>query len=727
MVKKIRNLKLKSNMKIVLNLIECNEESVVYNEMVKEYNKLWPKAEKLIEPVILINYGQIPEEISNKSIEEGKEAIFCIISIGNELSKMSTSEFENGDYVAGMILNSIADEILFQLDEIAKTHIIAECKKRGLGIEKRLEAPNNIEMRSQKVVWEKTNAYYNANITINDSYVFNPVKTYGQIYLLNNSCRYTNLDHNCDECGAISCKFRKNKDIKLTILNNDSTKDQINIKKNETIKDALIRNNKYIPAICNGKGTCGKCSISIIEGNIDITNEDRTAFTEDQLNNGKRLSCRAYIKSDCTIKIDNNEENFDILVNNIESNNSDTNKIKTAIAIDIGTTTIAMQLINITTMEPLDTYTTINHQRVYGADIISRISVSNNGKLDELQLTILKDLENGLKYLKNKLDKPIESIVITGNTTMIHLLLGYPCNTLGVYPFRPYSISSITSTYNKIFKKLENKRQENIKIEILPGISTFIGADIVSGLLSCNFDSNTDINLFVDLGTNGEMAIGNKNKILVTSTAAGPAFEGGNIKNGIGSIQGAISAVTIDKENKCSVQTIGNKKPVGICGTGVVEIVYELLKKDLIDETGLLDDMYFEKGFPIAKLENNEMIYFTAKDVREIQLAKSAIRSGLEILIKKYEVTCKNIKHVFVAGGFGYKLNIEKAIGIGMFPEELESKIITIGNSSLQGGIIFASRDSKDRVKKICDISSEVNLNSDSNFNDLYMKYIYFE
>lgn len=266
------------------------------------------------------------------------------------------------------------------------------------------------------------------------------------------------------------------------------------------------------------------------------------------------------------------------------------------------------------------------------------------------------------------------------------------------------------------------------RVRVLPGISVFVGGDIVSGLYCCDIDKADKYFLFLDLGTNGEIALGNREKIMVTSTAAGPAFEGGNIKWGVGSIEGAIAGVNIDG-SKVKIRTIGDKAPTGICGTGVIETVSELVRTGLVDETGCLDDEYFDEGFPIAKTLKGEEIIFTQQDVREIQLAKSAIRAGTETLILRYGIKKGEISHVYIAGGFGFKLDCMKAIEIGMIPEEFKGKIEAVGNSSLGGAVkcLLSGEDGWERCSAIGDMSDEIELSSDKDFNNFYMDYMYFE
>jgi uncharacterized 2Fe-2S/4Fe-4S cluster protein (DUF4445 family) len=305
---------------------------------------------------------------------------------------------------------------------------------------------------------------------------------------------------------------------------------------------------------------------------------------------------------------------------------------------------------------------------------------------------------------------------------MGHLLLGYSCEGLGRYPYTPVNISTIELPFSKVF----NSDYLEVPVVVMPGISTFVGGDIVAGLLSCDFDKATKPCLLLDLGTNGEMALGNKEKLLVTSSAAGPAFEGGNISCGVGSIAGAICNMDIVDGNT-SYQTIGSRPPVGICGTGIIELASELLKTGIIDDTGLLNGQYFDDGFPITGYKQNTEFYFTQRDIRELQMAKAAVRAGTDILIREYGITYDDIDKVYLAGGFGFKLNLLKAVNIGLLPYELYDKIIPVGNSSLGGAICYLKeKDAPLRVASIIKAACELQLSESIEFNRLYPEFMYF-
>jgi len=393
-----------------------------------------------------------------------------------------------------------------------------------------------------------------------------------------------------------------------------------------------------------------------------------------------------------------------------------------AIAIDLGTTTLAFSLVDIASKQILHTVTRLNSQRKYGADVLSRIQASVDGEQEELRESIQKDLSEGIdELLKEYRIMDIDHVVISGNTTMIHLLMDYDCSTLGVYPFAPVNTELISGTAEEIIGYKQPGAE--IKTTILPSISAFIGGDIVAGLYALDFATNKEISLFVDLGTNGEIALGNCDRILTTSVAAGPAFEGGNISCGTGSVAGAICALEINRNDVSDIKlnTIHNVPPCGICGTGVIETVAELLKCGLIDETGLLADEYFDTGFPLTN--EQEPIIFTQQDIRQFQLAKAAVRTGIEVLTKEYGITMDEIDKVYIAGGFGYHLNINKAASIGLIPPELTTKATAAGNTSLAGAVKYlGDTNASDTIQRIKNASEDIILANDSDFQEVYLK-----
>lgn len=494
----------------------------------------------------------------------------------------------------------------------------------------------------------------------------------------------------------------------------------------------LQSNDIKIQADCGGTGFCGKCRVQFLQGQTLASEKERTMFSEKEINEGWRLACVSKIQEDAIIYVPNNQEDFievqanctiDIKshVKNISAQIND----RYGIAVDIGTTTIAVSLVDIDTKKVIDTYTTVNHQRRWGADVISRIKAGTEGHLEEMTKSIREDLRKGIEKLalQHKISlSQMQKIAIAANTTMGHLFCGFPCESLGVAPYKPVDISTIRKKASDVF----GWKECGAEVILLPGISTYVGADIVAGMYITGMYKSDAVSVLIDLGTNGEMVIGNRERFLVTSTAAGPAFEGGNISCGVASIPGAICSVAFDGADT-RIETIGNEEPIGLCGTGVVETVYELNATDRMDETGLLEEDDFENGVCLTKNKDGYQITFSQEDIREIQLAKSAVRAGLECLFMKYGVTYEHISAVYIAGGFGYKINFAKAAGIGMLPKELLSKMKAVGNSSLGGAVAATLEESVfDKMEQIVKCSEEVSLATSKEFNDLYMEHMMF-
>lgn len=477
------------------------------------------------------------------------------------------------------------------------------------------------------------------------------------------------------------------------------------------LMELLQKEGIYLPADCGGRGTCGKCRVQFLIGVPAPSESDRKLLAAEELEQGWRLACTAVVSGTFSIQFEEAEEEMDVAVS-FQNDGTELQEKRVSekkgerhiAAVDIGTTTIALSIVDAESGSIIDTRTSVNHQRSYGADVISRIKASNEGKGKLLTESVRDDL--GRLAFSMQEDPEKIQYVISGNTTMQHLLLGYSCKSLGEAPYTPVDIRLHTEG-NYI---------------MLPGISTYVGADIVSGIVACGMDQKEEITVLIDLGTNGEMVIGNKEKRMSASTAAGPAFEGGNISCGVAGIPGAIDTVCIQDPKNPQFTTIGGKEAVGICGTGVLETVYELLHAEIMDETGVLEDEYFEKGYPLT-----DKIRFTGKDVREVQLAKSAIRAGLETLIQAYGTDYDHIAGLYLAGGFGQKINLKKAAGIGLLPEELLDRSVAVGNSSLAGAVLYAANpDLKERFIRAAEETEEVSLSSNPVFTNYYMEYMYF-
>lgn len=512
-------------------------------------------------------------------------------------------------------------------------------------------------------------------------------------------------------------------------------------KQQKNLLEMLQEKNEYISAPCNGNGICGKCIVRYKSGATEPTKQDREFLSEKQLEQGYRLACQSYPTEEYKVEIPELEETIEvlsqwenqrteeILKNTAEGTAEKTENALYGICIDIGTTTLAALLVNLETEADCQTAVSVNHQRAYGSDVLSRISASNSGKKWEIQRCIRQDLQKLIRELLQKekiTEQQIQRIVIAGNTTMCHLLRGFSCETLGVAPFLPVDLSWMEGSAADFL----GMKELDTKVVILPGISAFVGADIMAGIAKMNMHRSEGYHLLLDIGTNGEMVLGNCRHMYVTSTSAGPAFEGGNISCGMAGIPGVISHVFMEETGKAGFQVIGeadgeNKKKqqaIGICGTGMIDLVYELRKHQMIDEHGTYSDLYFDTGYELAG-----KVKFTQNDIREIQMAKAAIRAGVDILVKKAGIAFDEVDDCYLAGGFGTKIDITKAAGIGLIPKELEVKTIPVGNTVLAGTKeVLLGRISKEELEKIQTMADVINLAEENDFEELYLSYMDF-
>jgi uncharacterized 2Fe-2S/4Fe-4S cluster protein (DUF4445 family) len=408
------------------------------------------------------------------------------------------------------------------------------------------------------------------------------------------------------------------------------------------------------------------------------------------------------------------------------------------IAIDIGTTTMAAYLYSLENGDFTGVVSELNDQKQFGADVISRINYAEteeNG-LDRLNEVLVSQINGLIKKLCNihSLDKSdIYMVTFAGNTTMMHFLMGLDPANIGRLPFIPVSTEMHDFPANELGIDI-NKFGHAV---CLPSVSAYIGADIIAGLLACRLRNEEDISLLIDIGTNGEMVLGNKERMISCSTAAGPAFEGANIRFGTGGISGAIDTVAINGGNLVYT-TIDNEEPVGICGSGIVDAVAQMLQNDVIDETGrfydddevmavpeLAERIFEFEGMKAFRIVDD--ICITQKDVREIQNAKAAIAAGISTLIKKYHIKPGDVKKIYLAGGFGNYINVNSAISIGLLPDLELKNIIASGNTAGAGASMCLLShkyiDSADEIKKQVEY---VELTTDPGFTNEYIDNMIF-
>ncbi|MBN1353080.1 MAG: DUF4445 domain-containing protein [Candidatus Omnitrophica bacterium] len=417
----------------------------------------------------------------------------------------------------------------------------------------------------------------------------------------------------------------------------------------------------------------------------------------------------------------------------------DTSKDNYGIAFDIGTTTVSGQLVDLNTKKILGTKATYNKQIVFGDDVITRIifATAEDG-LEKLHHAVVDNMNSIIGELIHERGislNQITGVICAGNTTMIHLLLKIDPSYIRREPY--------VSTAN--FIPVIRAAESGIKIHprgllaCIPGVSTYVGGDIVAGALACGLNNEEKLTLLIDIGTNGEIVLGNREWMACCSASAGPAFEGSGVSCGMRAIRGAIEKVSINSGLEATVKTIGGAKPMGICGSGYIELIAEMLKKGIIKRDGTINGDLKTKMIrkkdneleyvvvPKSKASSEYDIVIKASDIENIKRSKGAIFSAASILLKKFDLTFDNVEKIYIAGGFGTFLNMESAISIGLLPDMDRKKFRFVGNSSLMGAReTLLSSDAMKRAEDIAGKMTYIELSKDPGYMDEYVSSLFF-
>jgi len=506
----------------------------------------------------------------------------------------------------------------------------------------------------------------------------------------------------------------------------------------KSLMESLMKESIFLRSDCGGKGICGKCRVTQTQQNGDTRDVN---------------ACSLTVSGDITIKIPDSS----LLSSHIISKPPVTlpDSFKQAFkpnrhgglkgfAADLGTTTIAIYLCDKQTGDVIVSISIKNPQSLYGDDVMSRIGAINGQEknLKHLQGLVVKSIEWGMnKLMKSSGTKPAEisDMVVVGNPTMIHILTGVDPAPIGVYPYQPafYKTQSYPSGDLGFFLS-------DISLRILPQVSGFIGGDILGASLAVDLETQPTGTLLIDLSTNGELMLKGKNRLYATSCATGPAFEGASLSCGMQAIPGAIDKVTLTDNldfPECSVihtESSPDIKPSGICGSGVISAVSQLIRKKILepggafkkelnqlalkhDETG---KMYYQL-VPEDNAQSGKPIYISQKDIRSVQLGKSALFTGIDFLLR--EAGLKTPEKIIIAGAFGSFLNKHDMITLGMIPDIAPERIEIAGNSAGAGAImVLCDQTALDKSKLMANSLTVIDLASNQDFQNLFVQNLSF-
>ena len=450
----------------------------------------------------------------------------------------------------------------------------------------------------------------------------------------------------------------------------------VHVESGATLSDIL-----KIEKPCGGQGRCGKCKVRV--------------------NGADELACRYTVTAD--IEVETYKSGEIVSESGLFVSGETDGAEKLCFALDIGTTTLALALVSLDKGEAVRVINRTNPQRIFGADVMTRIDHCQKNGVGELHAILTEAVNEMIAEMGVEAD----TMYVAANVTMLHTFFGVDCSSIGVAPYTP--------TF------LETKRVSGEEIGIkgaksvisLPSISSFVGADIVSGLYFLGMPEEGKYDLLIDLGTNAEAVLYSRESGIATAAAAGPCFEGANISSGMSATSGAVYAYELNYGH-AEYKTIADVPAKGICGTGLIDIISELLKNEIIDESGYMDDDF----------EISEGVSLCANDVRQYQLAKSAVCSAILSLMKNEGVGFDDISKMYISGGFSAKINIANAVVSGLLPRELAAKAVPINNSSLRGAVRYACEGGD--IDRFAEIVKYVDMSSNPYFSELFVENLLF-
>jgi len=507
----------------------------------------------------------------------------------------------------------------------------------------------------------------------------------------------------------------------------------------ETILDAARKLGIYLSSECGGKGICGRCRVRV-EGEKSLLSPPTRAEKEFNLSESERLACQTRLTGEGNIRVFLKQaDKYTILSESLEEKvtldpfvyekngkvfweDEELDKFQgkvLGLAIDVGTTTLVSRVVDLQWGKTIATFSQKNPQCAFGDDVISRIEYTMRKKdgVKELQKVLLDGINEGLKGLlqgQEDIGKFIYEVVVVGNPTMRNLFFGINVSSLGVIPFEP----SQPGPLNRKAKEIGLRVNPNAHVYGAPLIGGHAGADALANVVATEIYKTDLPSMIVDIGTNGEVVIGNKEKLMSASCAAGGAYEGATVGCGLGAVEGAIKNIKIE-DGKINYETIGGKPAVGVCGSGLIDLLSELLKSGIMSKKAKL-----KEDFIITK-----DIKITQQDIYQLITAKAGLRTDQDLLIKYYGVSLQDIDKIYLSGAFGNFINIGNAIIIGLLPKVDHHKIVKIGNGALAGARkILLSREKREEAEQVARKIEHVKPNErEKDFAYLVAQNMYFE
>jgi uncharacterized 2Fe-2S/4Fe-4S cluster protein (DUF4445 family) len=486
------------------------------------------------------------------------------------------------------------------------------------------------------------------------------------------------------------------------------------------ISDAAKAAGVKIKLPCNGNGRCGRCNVIISkQGDPGQCSLERT------------LACQTKIEYDVTVSIPEDEgkviasaDHRKIRIDDLSPVVKRTAGNNYGLAVDIGTTTVAVSLADMNSGLELYSAAGYNLQGRHGDDVLSRIEYAQDGGTDGLRKLAVETINDLIRsYVGDRFSADdINAVYVSGNTTMLHLFLGVDPSPIRKPPYEP--VIKESEIAGKESGLTVNK---DARVILMPSPAAYVGGDVTSDIVSSGMDMNDGLSLLIDVGTNGEVALGNRDVMLVCSSSAGPAFEGGKMTSGMMARPGAIDSFRIGTNGRFEFTVIAGSEPKGICGSGLIDILAQLFLNGYVDKKGRFTGKAKAKTSDGKKiLTITDGVYISEDDIQDIIMTKAAIYSASASLIRGLGVAMDDIEKIYIAGGFGNFINTESAIAIGMLPDVPRERFVYLGNASLAGAKhALLSSPVRSRISETFGRMTYVDLSSDPAFSDEYTSALF--
>lgn len=700
--------------------------------------------EQQLKPALDARYGL--HWVREPESDEAPGTVHCVLTLGDEISVKLDALMQAGRLWEATLLDMTADHWLMGAAQALYETIAARCREKGWGLTpRRMPGAGYPLTLAQRIVRDLCPG--GGPVRYSDPGFLEPVKSLAYFYEVSAAGTVPEHDEECGLCNRESCPRRQVRTTVEIIQGSELT--TVRPLQGSRLLKVLQEAGAAPDAPCGGRGTCGRCLVEIqtdaeprrwvkacdyelgLPARVWIPAPEswQTAEVSEALSSPAgavlcRLAVSDYLAGAPEARLAGGAallsaahggpgggEGQLLLEDGVVTGFSPIAAPLTGAAVDLGSTTIVLRMLDLDTGQILSTESFLNPLRVFGADVLSRLS--DPAGVPELSRRLRQRLDQALSHPRHE-RRPPDILAVGGNNVMGQLLLGLPSEGLARAPYSHWLRAAVRQQAGDLWP------QRGGVLHVMPGIGPFTGGDLTAGLIHCGVHETALKTLYLDLGTNGEMACGCRDGILVTAAAAGPAFESLEGASGVGAVPGAVRKVQCIGPGRWHLDTIGGLPPIGFCGSGLISLMAELVRTGLISREGTLAEeeeaLFFEGGLAV-----------TQQDIRGFQLAKGAIRAGVEVLLRQRGWEAAQLQQVIVAGGFARDIAVRDLLATGLIPP-VDPAVVRLAGNTCLGGLsdYLLNKAARNGIYNATGSMRPVNLGETPDFEPLFIRHINF-